>query len=522
MQIYYERREKGMNRIKQAVSVALVTALVGITIIAQAQYQRPYRTDDQTMRQLIRRIETRANTFRTSLGRALDRGRIDDTRREDNINLLVSDFEQATNQLRDRFNARQSTISDAQMVLDRAVLIDRFMQRNSLANAAERQWSLLRSDLNTLASYYNLAWNWSNPPQGNNRVSDRWTGTFRLDTSQSDNARLAVERAVSRLPNNQRQRAYNALLARIDVPEMIALERQGRTITLASSRAPQTTFEADGREHIEQYPNSRRTSRVRASLNGGQFTIESTGDRATDYSVTFDPINNGNRLRVTRRLYAEQLTQPVIVQSVYDRVSDVAQWNVYTGAPYYSGSGQAAGGFIVPDGMSLVARLNTNLDTERTSPGSRFTMTVLSPSQYRGATIEGIVANIDRGGRITGRTEMALNLDRISLTNGRTYRFDGLIESVRTPNGETVSIDTEGAVREDDSQTERTVKRTAIGTAVGAIIGAIAGGGKGAAIGALLGAGAGAGSVYVQGRNDLELPSGSEITIRAIAPRTTP
>ena len=53
---------------------------------------------------------------------------------------------------------------------------------------------------------------------------------------------------------------------------------------------------------------------------------------------------------------------------------------------------------------------------------------------------------------------------------------------------------------------------------MGAIIGAIAGGGKGAAIGAILGAGAGAGSVYAQGRNDLDLPRGSEVSIRASAP----
>ena len=114
---------------------------------------------------------------------------------------------------------------------------------------------------------------------------------------------------------------------------------------------------------------------------------------------------------------------------------------------------------------------------------------------------------------------MALNLNQIRMPNGQTYRFEGVIESVRTANGENVSLDTEGRVREDDSQTERTVKRGAIGAAVGAIIGAIAGGGKGAAIGAVLGGGAGAGSVYVQGRNDLELMSGSEMTIRAVAPR---
>lgn len=506
-----------MSKLRIFTSLAIVVLLSGIATIAQAQYQRPYYANDRTVQQLIRRIETRTNNFKVSLDRALDRSRLDDTRREDNINQLVSGFEQATNQLRDRFNARRSAISDVQMVLDRAAWIDNFMQRHALATAAERQWNLLRSDLNTLASYYRVAWNWSDPRQDNFGVNDRWTGTFRLNRSESDDARMAAERAVRSLPYNQRQLAYNALLARLEAPEMIALERQGRTITLESSRAQQTTFEADGRVHMEQYPNSNRTSRVSATLNRGQFTVVSTGDRATDFSVTFDPLNNGNRLRVTRRLYAERLAQPVVIQSVYDRVSDVARWDVYTGMPNYPDVGTA--NFIVPDGTTLVTRLNANLDTDYTRAGDRFTLTVLSPSQYRGATIEGIVADVDRGSRITGRTEMALNLHQIRMTNGQTYRFEGAIENVRAANGETVNLDTEGRVREDDSQTERTIERGAIGAAIGAIIGAIAEGAKGAAIGAVLGGGAGAGSVYVQGRDDLELMSGSELTIRAIAPR---
>src|SRR5436190_1349101 len=88
------------------------------------------------------------------------------------------------------------------------------------------------------------------------------------------------------------------------------------------------------------------------------------------------------------------------------------------------------------------------------------------------------------------------------MRDGRTYQFAGFLDSVRTSNGETVQVDNEGTVR-DQNQTKTTEERAAIGTAVGAIIGAIAGGGKGAAIGAILGAGAGAGSVYAQGRDDL-------------------
>jgi len=94
---------------------------------------------------------------------------------------------------------------------------------------------------------------------------------------------------------------------------------------------------------------------------------------------------------------------------------------------------------------------------------------------------------------------------------------DGI--KVRTPGGESVRVDNEGSVQEGDSRTNTTVARTAIGTAVGAIFGALLGGGKGAAIGATVGAGAGAGSVYAQGSDDLELMSGTEVTLTASAPR---
>jgi hypothetical protein len=145
-------------------------------------------------------------------------------------------------------------------------------------------------------------------------------------------------------------------------------------------------------------------------------------------------------------------------------------------------------------------------------------MNVTGPSKFQGATIEGYISGVKRSGRITGRSEMTLNFERIRLRDGRSYRFAGFVETVKTANGETVRVDNEGNVREGDSRTSTTTKRAAIGTAVGAIIGAIAGGGKGAAIGAVIGAGAGAGSVYIQGSDDLELLSGTEVTIRASGP----
>jgi hypothetical protein len=146
-------------------------------------------------------------------------------------------------------------------------------------------------------------------------------------------------------------------------------------------------------------------------------------------------------------------------------------------------------------------------------------MTVRSPVSYQGAVIEGYVSRVNRATRVSGRPELSLVFERIRMRNGATRSFDGYIESVRTPNGEDVRVDSEGTVAESSSQTTETVTRTGIGAALGALVGAIAGGGKGAAIGAAVGAGAGAGSIFIQGRDDLELVSGTEFTIRATSLR---
>ena len=68
-----------------------------------------------------------------------------------------------------------------------------------------------------------------------------------------------------------------------------------------------------------------------------------------------------------------------------------------------------------------------------------------------------------------------------------------------------------------NSQTEKTVQRGAIGAALGAIIGAVSWWRQGAAIGAAIGAGGGAGTVIVEGRDQLDLPRGTELTITSSA-----
>ena len=483
-----------------------------------------YTIGDRQMRQLVDQLNVRSATFSRNLRNDLNRGNYNDRNSADEARRQLSEFETALVQLRNRVNSRQVSSSDASKVLDSAAFLNNYIANRQLSYQTENNWTALRSELDRLAGAFNIAWNWSTvsgAPGGGSYPGSRrdLTGTFTLNSSRGDNVRTAVDNATRNLSLAERQRVYDSLLRRFDPPNMLAIDRRGNSVTIASTRAPQISFVADGRENVETTQGG-RSVRVRANLTGDTLTITRTGERANDFTVSFDPSNDGRELLVTRTLYSDRLTQPVTVRSYYDRTSDVAQLNVYDTNREDSniGQGQATGSFVIADGTELVAVLNNDLTTQNVREGDRFTMTVRSPGQYDGATIEGSVLNVERSGRVTGRSQMTLDFDTIRLRNGSSYRFAGILESVRTPNGDVVRVDNEGAVRDSD-QTKQTVTRTAIGTAVGAIIGAIAGGGKGAAIGAVIGAGAGAGSVYIQGRDDLNLNAGTEVTIRATGPR---
>jgi hypothetical protein len=389
-------------------------------------------------------------------------------------------------------------------------------------------------------------------------MESRLTGVYRLDLGASDDPRAAAERVIDNSPFNlDRERAVDELTQRLTSPNQLSIQRRGQKIDIASTRAPRTTFDADGRERAEASSDG-QTVYTRAVLYNDQLMVSSRGGRNNEYSVTFDPLEGGRRLRVTRRIFSEQVDQPVVVQSVYQKTAAVARWSVYgeqlppiqtatrntpRPAPRTTARNRPPQSppvirerapqqfpppptrdtdvFVVPNGLQFVAELQDDLTTTRAREGDRFRLIVRQPFEYEGATIDGYVSRIERGGRVAGRAQMILSFERLTLRDGRSAPFNGYIESIRTVNGEDVRVDVEstGTVQESDNQTDRTVQRAAIGAAVGAIIGAISGGGRGAAIGAAIGAGAGAGSVYIQGRDDLELLRGTQLTLRARTPR---
>jgi hypothetical protein len=406
------------------------------------------------------------------------------------------------------------------------------------------------------------------------------TGVYRLDAEASPDPYEVARRVAASLPPDEQRGVIEDLSARLNSPPQIAIQRHGRTFDIASTRAPRITFDADGQTYTERATDG-HTVRTRAAAYGDSLMVSSRGSLDDEFSVNFDSIESGRRLRVTRRIYEPRLSQPVVVQSIYERVSTVARFSIY-GEPVPSSVSESARnaerradgatprrqpgrapqpnagggwqsdrerapqsdraqqsaqthrpaqppvvrreepprpydtGFSIGERARFVGTLNDDLDTERTREGDPFTLTVREPAAFAGATIEGRVARIDRGGPFSGRAGMTLEFQRITLRDGRSEDFSAYVEDVRPPGGDDVRVDNEGSgnVESDTSQTNRTAERAAIGAAIGAIIGAVADGGKGAAVGAAVGAGAGLGSVYAQGRDDLTLRRGTQIAVR--------
>lgn len=174
-----------------------------------------------------------------------------------------------------------------------------------------------------------------------------------------------------------------------------------------------------------------------------------------------------------------------------------------------------SGPLIIPNGTELRIRLASPISTKTGRVGDTFKASVVSPSTYETATIEGHVATLNKSGRVSGKTEVGLAFDSITTPDGRSTRIDA--DLVRIYESENVKrVDEEGRV-ESGSRTRDSEIRGGVGAAAGAIIGGIVGGGKGALIGLILGGAAGVGSVYVEGNKDLILEPGTEMVIRTVS-----
>jgi hypothetical protein len=158
-------------------------------------------------------------------------------------------------------------------------------------------------------------------------------------------------------------------------------------------------------------------------------------------------------------------------------------------------------------GTSISIRMTDSVDSDRNQAGDRFRATLDQPIYVddhivvpANSDVEGRVVDLATAGHFKGKSQLALELTRISY-NGHSY-----------------SIQTNQWSKQGGSRGVRTAETVGGGAALGAIIGGIAGGGKGAAIGAAVGAGAGTGVQAATHGEQIHVPPETVLNFRLEQP----
>jgi hypothetical protein len=165
----------------------------------------------------------------------------------------------------------------------------------------------------------------------------------------------------------------------------------------------------------------------------------------------------------------------------------------------------------VPAGTRILVRLVDSIDSAKQKTGYRFSATLETNLQVedtvvapRGTTLYGRLAEASSAGRMSGSSELTLELTDLVI-NGTAYP---LLTSTYEVKGK--------------GEGGNTAKKVVGGAGLGALIGGLAGGGKGAGIGALAGAGAGTAVAASKKGQQLQIPSETLLEFRLQQPVSLP
>lgn len=172
---------------------------------------------------------------------------------------------------------------------------------------------------------------------GGCQTTSALNGVYRIDVEDSDKLYSVIEGATSSVPYSEQQQFFMDLAVRLTPPDLLAIECRGNNISLGSSRSSRIDFVADGVTRRAKNADGRTiNSRIAFERNALIYT-SSGGD---NLNFAFTPLENGRRLRVTRRISSRELIEPVVIQTVYNKINDVARWEVFDNAQVAAQTGK--------------------------------------------------------------------------------------------------------------------------------------------------------------------------------------
>ena len=173
-----------MNRLKNLFALfAFSLIFLALPTIASAQWRDRDRDDDynrngrynRNLEATIKNLKNRSREFARRLDRELDRGRYDDSRREDRLNALAEDFRNATARLDSEYDGRgdyRNSQDEARRVIQLGQQIDNALYRSRLNYNVQSDWNRIRQDLDVLANAY--GYNNRNNRNNRNTRNDDW------------------------------------------------------------------------------------------------------------------------------------------------------------------------------------------------------------------------------------------------------------------------------------------------------------------------------------------------------------
>ena len=163
------------------------------------------------------------------------------------------------------------------------------------------------------------------------RAASALNGVYRIDVERSDKLFSVIEGVSSRVPYGEQQQFFMDLAVRLTPPDLLAIECRGNLVSLASSRAARVEFVADGVTRSVRKTNG-NVARSRIGFERGSLIFTSTGGSDDKLDFTFTPLDDGQRLQVTRRISAKELIEPVVIQTAYEKINQVAKWDIFDDA----------------------------------------------------------------------------------------------------------------------------------------------------------------------------------------------
>lgn len=164
----------------------------------------------------------------------------------------------------------------------------------------------------------------------------------------------------------------------------------------------------------------------------------------------------------------------------------------------------------VPEGTPILIRMIDTVDSSVNQPGDIFHASLEDDLRVgdvvvarKDADVYGRLVSVRSAGRVTGKSELALELT-----------------GIRTVSGDIEPIVTGDYEQAGKSRTKQTVEHSVLGAALGAVIGGVAGGGGGAAKGAGIGAAAGTGVTVITRGQKVKIPSETLLQFQLAQPFT--